>query len=492
MRAIMVMFDSLNRRMLQPYGCSESITPNFIRLAQHSCRFDNCYAGSLPCMPARRELHTGRHNFLHRSWGPLEPFDFSMPEELKKNGVYSHLVSDHTHYWEDGGATYHTRYSSWENFRGQEGDRWKGVVGGVEDTDPNLISFQGYRGQLYRQDLINRTYMKEEKNHPEVLTFDAGLEFMDRNKDQDRWFLQIETFDPHEPFFTYPRYKKLYPHEYHGKRFDWPDYAMVSESREEIDEARYSYKALLSMCDRQLGRILDFMDTHDMWKNTMLIVNTDHGYLLGEHHCWAKNYMPPYQEIVHLPLFIWDPRTGKKGETRKSLVQTIDLPATILAFFKIQKPDSMEGKDLFPVLQSDQQVRDTALFGIFGGQVCITDGTYVYMRAPCNGNRPLYEYTLMPTHMAGFFTQKELQTAVLTDGFTFNNHLPVLKIKAETDLPANHCGNLLFNLDTDDHELLPLEDTDIENDMVRLLIKEMKADESPEEQYERLGLRKDF
>lgn len=52
----------------------------------------------------------------------MEPYDDSMPEILKKNGIYSHLNSDHYHYWEDGGCTYHNRYSSWENVRGQEGD----------------------------------------------------------------------------------------------------------------------------------------------------------------------------------------------------------------------------------------------------------------------------------------------------------------------------------------------------------------------------------
>ena len=125
MKAIMVMFDSLNREMLSSYGCEWTITPNFKRLAENTVTFDSNYTGSMPCIPARRELHTGRYNFLHRSWGPMEPFDDSMPEILDKNGVHSHLISDHMHYWEDGGATYHTRYSSWEIVRGQEGDRWK-------------------------------------------------------------------------------------------------------------------------------------------------------------------------------------------------------------------------------------------------------------------------------------------------------------------------------------------------------------------------------
>ena len=121
MKAVMVMYDSLNRHMLPTYDCDWTLAPNFIRLGERAVTFDNHYVGSMPCMPARRELHTGRHNFLHRSWGPHEPFDDSTFTILKRNGVYTHLVSDHYHYWEDGGATYHHRYSSWENMRGQGG-----------------------------------------------------------------------------------------------------------------------------------------------------------------------------------------------------------------------------------------------------------------------------------------------------------------------------------------------------------------------------------
>ena len=56
MRAVTVMYDSLNRRFLPPYGAEGIIAPNFRRLAEHSITFDNFYCGSMPCMPARREL----------------------------------------------------------------------------------------------------------------------------------------------------------------------------------------------------------------------------------------------------------------------------------------------------------------------------------------------------------------------------------------------------------------------------------------------------
>ena len=73
MKAIMVMFDSLNRHMLPPYGCDWTHAPNFQRLAEKTLTFDTSYVCSMPCMPARRDFHTGRPNFLHRSWGPSSP-----------------------------------------------------------------------------------------------------------------------------------------------------------------------------------------------------------------------------------------------------------------------------------------------------------------------------------------------------------------------------------------------------------------------------------
>lgn len=119
MKCVFMLFDTLNRRSLECYGGTTTKTPNFNRLAKQSIVFDNHYVGSLPCMPARREIMTGRHNFLHRSWGPLEPFDNSFQILGQERGVYAHLVTDHAHYWEDGGATYHTRYDSADMIRGQ-------------------------------------------------------------------------------------------------------------------------------------------------------------------------------------------------------------------------------------------------------------------------------------------------------------------------------------------------------------------------------------
>ena len=120
MKCIMIMFDTLNRKHLPPYGAEQVHAPNFQRLAERTVTFDTSYVCSMPCIPARRDLHTGRPNFLHRSWGPIEPYDDSMPQMLREAGVHAALITDHQHYFEEGGCTYHNRYSSWQFNRGQE------------------------------------------------------------------------------------------------------------------------------------------------------------------------------------------------------------------------------------------------------------------------------------------------------------------------------------------------------------------------------------
>ncbi|MFG2629260.1 sulfatase [Streptomyces sp. NPDC048473] len=485
MKAIMVMFDSLNRRFLPPYGADWTHAPNFTRLAERTVTFDNCYAGSMPCMPARRELHTGRHNFLHRGWGPLEPFDDSMPELLTDHGVYTHLVTDHQHYWEDGGATYHGRYRTFEFFRGQEGDAWKGHV-----ADPEIPeSIRVRRGEAWRQDWINRGYLTDEADHPQTRTFDAGLHFVRTNHREDNWFLQIETFDPHEPFFSHARHKEHYPHDYTGAHFDWPDYKQVLETEEEVAHARYEYAALLSMCDNSLGRVLDTMDELALWDDTLLIVCTDHGLLLGEHGWWGKNVQPWYDETIRTPLFVWDPRSRACGERRRSLVQTIDLAPTLLDHFGLSPTPGMLGRPLAATVTSDTPVREAGIFGSFGGHVSVTDGRYVYMRACADpSNQPLHEYTLMPTHMRGRFTPGELRDAELTGPFPFTKDVPLLKVRGSAMSNPYAFGTLLFDLADDPGQERPLVDDALELRMAGLLTDRLRAADAPADQYRRLGL----
>ena len=508
MRTIFVLFDSLNRLALGAYGGSAIATPNFDRFSKRAVTFDNHYVGSLPCMPARRDMHTGRLNFMHRSWGPLEPFDNSFPESLKQAGVYSHLVTDHSHYFEDGGATYHNRYSTWEFIRGQENDAWKAMVEPPLDRLRQIYAAKHYNldqgsgdfdhGRL--QHAVNKTYMTAEAEFPGPRCFAAGLEFLETNNTAENWFLQIECFDPHEPFDAPERFKGPYRTGWNGGILNWPRYEKVVDSPEEIAEIRANYAALVAMCDDYFGRVLDFMDNHDMWGDTALILTTDHGFLLSEHEWWGKNLQPYYGEISHIPLIVHHPDfTGRAGHRVQALTQTIDLMPTILDIFDLPVPSEARGQSVLQLLRHPHaKGREIAIFGMFGGPVGATDGRYTYYLYPEDLYAPgLHEYTLMPTHIRSRMSKAELQTARLIREFTFTKGAPVMQIdalKSAERIPNidgkmfENLGTQLFDLASDPQQQRPFRDPAIEARMEQGIVAILQDHECPRELYGRLGL----
>ncbi len=481
MKAIVVMYDSLNRHWLPPYG-GAARAPNFSRLAERSVTFDNAYVCSMPCMPARRDFHTGRPNFLHCNWGPLQPFDDSVPALLDAAGVSTHLVTDHYHYFEDGGGNYHTRYSTWEFFRGQEGDPWKGQV--AEPEVPPTIN-----GKSRRQDWINRKFWKEEGSWSQVRTFNAGLDFIERNHGEDSWMLQIETFDPHEPFVAPPEYQEIYPRAGEEPVFDWPAYDQVHESPEEIARLRDNYGAVVSLCDAQLGRVLDAMDRYDLWKDTLLIVWTDHGFLLGEHNLWAKNMPNLWNEVAHIPLFVWDPRHAETaGSRRSALVQpSIDLGPTLLSFFGKELTPEMTGRDLAPAIAGDESLREGAVFGYFGMPIHVTDGRHLLIRHAVDPEQPYHIYSWMPEHMRGFWSREELAGAEITGPLPFSKGHAVPRFpRMEGRSPATG-ESCLFDLKTDPGQENPLKDPVTEARLLALGTRILSEAHVPREILRRYG-----
>lgn len=497
MKAVMLMFDTLRRDQLPPYNPDAFPLPNFTRLAKKTVRFDNYYVGSMPCMPARRDLHTGRLNFLHRSWGPLEPFDDSIFEMMKKKGIYSHLITDHQHYWEDGGATYHNRYSSYEFVRGQEGDLWKAKLGfsGVDQLN-SWQKAEPLRQNMILHDRINRSYFKEEQDYPQARCYQRGLEFLAENYQQDNWLLQIESFDPHEPFAVPDRFKRMVSPDLVGNDDDWPEYSSTERinNPQKVARAAQHYQALMLMCDEYLGKILDFFDRHDLWKDTLLVVNTDHGFLLGEKEWSGKSVMPVYNEIAHVPFFIWDPKCGIANESRSELAQMHDLSVTLLDYFGIEKTAGMTGQSLSKIVATRQAIKSDALFGYFGAHVSITDGRYVYMRgSQLPENQPLYEYTLMPTRMRRRFNADELRQTTLHPGFSFTQHLPVLKVPGSAGFYSSYAhGNLLFDLNDDPRQEHPLKDPEREAVLLKKLAQALTAAQAPVDEWRRLGIPEDI
>jgi len=130
------------------------------------------------------------------------------------------------------------------------------------------------------------------------------------------------------------------------------------------------------------------------------------------------------------------------------------------------------------------------LYGIHGGHVNVNDGRYVYMRGAANDdNQPLYNYTLMPTHMRHRFQVEELQEIELQAPFSFTKDCPTMKVgtgRSPWAIPVFE--TMLYDTDVDPGMLSPIEDTVVEGRMVEKLVELMRANDAPSEQYERLGI----
>ena len=324
-------------------------------------------------------------------------------------------------------------------------------------------------------------------------------DFLHKNYQADSWLLQLECFDPHEPFHAPPRFRDLYPTSYKGPILDWPIYDRVTETPEEVAELRANYAALVTMTDEYFGQLLDFFDSYDLWSDTALVLTTDHGFLLGEHDWWAKNRMPVYDEIAHIPLMIYHPDFSDQGGMRRSaLSQTADIMPTILDMAGQQIPKDVTSRSLMPLLAADDDQRDSLIFGYFGAAINVCDGRYSYFHYPVvDAAEHLFEYTLMPTRMTTRFSITELLDATLHPSFSFTKGVSVLKLPPKTSddgLPVEVQGmpfadqqSQLFDLQTDPGQTTPLDNPQKIAQMRQLIIENMVRLDAPAEAFNRFG-----
>lgn len=196
---------------------------------------------------------------------------------------------------------------------------------------------------------------------------------------------------------------------------------------------------------------------------------------------------------MHTPLFIHNPRSP--GQRRcAALTQTIDLAPTVLDFFGLPAPKDMLGHSLLSVMDNGAPVRQSAIMGAHGAQIICTDGRYKYVLAPRHPNKPLYNYTLMPTHMRGRFPAEELQSAVLAPPFSFTKGCPVLKTgdydfyRSQASDGSHSLQTLLFDRANDPDENSPIVDDTVERYMRSEILRHLRENDAPEEQYRRMGL----
>jgi len=384
-------------------------TPNLDRLAARGTVFNNAWCGSTPCMPARRDIYTGRFEFLERGWGPLEDDDLDLPRQvsgrpnqsmtrmLAEGGVVSQLITDHFHLWEQGSGNYHMGYTGHQFIRGIESDAYRTdylEAGEFFCPPPELLN---KNERHYRN--------KHLTNHGEcdytcAQVFDAAATWLDRNHRYDDFYLHIDCFPPHEPLDPPEDILKMFwPTGYEGVGPDWLagwGYAPIAKlgfSAQRVRFCQALYAANVVLVDRWLGRMLDKMDELSLWDDTVLIFTTDHGTYNADHGRLGKLQTHQHDAVGHIPFVVCHPTLGQ-GETRDQLVQLADIYPTVLDTVGKPCPPDRHGVSLLPVLQDERaHTRDFAIAGQFGMSTTITDGRWVLHQSPPDpsdaGNQPL-------------------------------------------------------------------------------------------------------
>jgi arylsulfatase A-like enzyme len=494
--AIVILLDSLNRHMLGAYGGREFATPNLDRFAARATRFTRHYTGSLPCMPARHDILCGALDFLWRPWGSVEIWEDAITYELRKKGVVTQLISDHPHLFETGGENYHVDFTAWDYQRGHEGDPWK------TRPDPSWAGAPNFMRKHMPYD-DSRGYFRGEEDFPGPRTMGAAARWLaDNAGHHGRFMLFVDEFDPHEPFDTPEPYASMYDPDWEGPHLIWPPYVAGGIEKGVIDarqarQIRASYGGKLTMIDKWFGRILDEIDRHDLWEDTLVILCTDHGHYLGEKDIWGKPGVPVYEPLGHIPLMIAHP--GIAPGTCDALTTSVDLFATLADLFGVEVRQRTHGKSLLPLLRGEKgTVRDWLLTGVWGREVHYIDGRYKYARGPAGDNAPLSmmsnRWSTMPTH---FLTRE--QELPLPDERAFLDRMPGSRIPVihqqwqKGDMVpywalTKFTGHHLYDLDSDPEETRNLAGSSLETELARRLRLALEELDAPASQFQRLGL----
>ncbi|MBW7883537.1 MAG: sulfatase, partial [Caldilineaceae bacterium] len=387
---ILVLIDSLNRHHLAAYAPGYIQTPNLTAFARRAWRMDNHFVGSLPCMPARREIFAGFKEMMWRPWGPLEPFDARGPRLLEASGYTTAIVTDHYHYWEEAANGYLQAFQSAETVRGHEIDFWKPPAPPDEKLPRWVQNIERWRPGLGRRYYGNVREFRDEGDFFPAKVMTGAVRWLRANASASApFFLQVESFDVHEPFHVPEPYASMYGDGAARDRFTlWPPYQDVDRLAQFMDVAtpdelnfiRAQYAGKLTMVDRWFGELLAALDDLALWENTVVLVTTDHGHDLGERRTYGKQY-PHYDSHANIPLFVWHPAYPGNGRARSALTSTVDLFATVLETAGVPAPERTHSRSLLPLISgATTHHRDALLYGTFGQGVCCTDGEWTIFK----------------------------------------------------------------------------------------------------------------
>ena len=353
---IYIMTDDQTVNQMSCYGNPILKTPNMDRIANEGIRFNNCFCTNSLCAPSRASVLTGCYSNINGIQGNseragevehLNPDLPTFPELLHQAGYYTALIGKYHLHDEPAGF-----------------DEWRTLIG---------------QGKYFDADFIeNGVKTKSEGYVTDVIT-DKAMYFLERVDKSRPFCLVYQHKGPHRPFTPAPRHAHLwddiefpYPETYNddyatrkvaglardmkfenslaGDYENLPENLSPGEKKNWIFQrfVKDSYRATVGI-DENLGRVLEYLDTHNLTEDTIIIYTTDNGFFYGEHGWYDKRFM--YEPSLRLPLVIRYPGLGSPGQICDEMVLNVDFAPTILDIAGVPVPETMHGRSLKPLLE---------------------------------------------------------------------------------------------------------------------------------------------
>ncbi len=169
------------------------------------------------------------------------------------------------------------------------------------------------------------------------------------------------------------QWRKLYSRMTASQQRKWDDYyqvlnreyQQVKHDNKQLLEWKYrrymhDYLSSIYAMDKDIGRILDYLDQHNLSHNTLVVYTSDQGFFIGEHGWFDKRFM--YEETMRTPLVMRYPAKIKPNQQLATMVQNIDYAPTFLDFAGIAIPEDIQGLSLKPLLTKQQPLARDALY----------------------------------------------------------------------------------------------------------------------------------
>ncbi len=311
-------------------------TPNLQKLADGGSRFSRAYAATPVCSPSRVTYLTGTLPSRHKIQDYLRPEDSFGPKSRR---------------WLKGLTSYSSLLAKSGYTCGLSGKWHMGLDEVAQEGFSYWATVPGGGGTFKDAEFVRNGERIKKPGFKEDGIGDFALEFLAAQRGRpEPFFLLVPFYAPHTPFDFQPEVDRaLYEDSKFGcfPRETAHPWANRTMARLHLDPASMrGYSALITGMDRNVGRVMEYLEREGLRENTTVIFTADQGYNGGHHGFWGKgNGTWPfnmYEESVRVPL-IWNhPGRIPAGRELDPMVSSYDFFPTVLDWAGVKAPAARE------------------------------------------------------------------------------------------------------------------------------------------------------